>query len=63
MQYLTVKQVAERLQVCEETVRRWCRDNLLPCKKIGKDWRIPETAVSTPPPPTMTSANGTIVEV
>lgn len=30
MDYLTVSQTAERLQVCEKTVRRWCEAGVLP---------------------------------
>jgi excisionase family DNA binding protein len=35
-EWLTVAQVAERLQVHEETVRRWVRDGLLPVLDLGK---------------------------
>ncbi len=34
--WLTVAQVAERLQVHEETVRRWIRDDQMPVLDLGK---------------------------
>ena len=34
--WLTVAQVAERLQVHEETVRRWIRERQLPVLDLGK---------------------------
>jgi excisionase family DNA binding protein len=34
--WLTVAQVAERLQVHEETVRRWIRDDQIPVLNLGK---------------------------
>ena len=34
--WLTVAQVAERLQVHEETVRRWIRDGQMPVLDLGK---------------------------
>jgi excisionase family DNA binding protein len=43
---LTVKQVAERLQVHEETVRRWLRERRLRGVKLGSNragFRIPES--------------------
>jgi excisionase family DNA binding protein len=33
--WLTVAQVAERLQVSQETVRRWIRDGQLPVLELG----------------------------
>lgn len=43
-EWLTVQQVAERLQVHEETVRRWIRDGALPVLDLGKKagYRISE---------------------
>lgn len=40
--YLTVEQVAERLQVRRETVREWLRRGLLPGVRLGDrtGWRI-----------------------
>ncbi len=37
---LGVTEVAEYLGVGEVTVYRWCREERLPCLKIGKSWRI-----------------------
>jgi excisionase family DNA binding protein len=35
-EWLTVAQVAERLQLHEETIRRWIRDGRLPVLDLGK---------------------------
>src|SRR5215212_10654184 len=37
---LGVADVAGYLGVGEVTVYRWCREERLPCLKIGKSWRI-----------------------
>ena len=37
---LTVEQAAAYLQVHVETVRRHCRDQLIPAAKVGRGWRI-----------------------
>ena len=42
---LTVEQVAERLQVPENTVRKWFRNGVLPAIKIGRHWRMSEDAL------------------
>lgn len=42
---LRVAEVAEYLGVGEVTVYRWCREELLPCLKIGKSWRIRREAL------------------
>ena len=34
--WLTVAQVAERLQLHEETIRRWIRDGQIPVLDLGK---------------------------
>lgn len=39
-QYQTVKEVADRLQVGEATVRGWIKDGELRAIEIGKVWRI-----------------------
>jgi excisionase family DNA binding protein len=47
-QYLTTQEVAERLRVHEQTVRRWLKDGRLKGALIGgtrSGWRIPETEV------------------
>lgn len=38
--YQTVKEVADRLLVCESTVRHWIKDSDLRAIEIGKGWRI-----------------------
>ena len=46
--WLTVRQVAERLQVNEHVVRRWIRANELPAASLGSrklGYRISEDAV------------------
>ncbi len=35
MGWLTVAQIAERLQISQETVRRWIRDGQLPVLELG----------------------------
>jgi excisionase family DNA binding protein len=37
---IPVREVARRLSVCSETVRRQLRTGELPGKKIGRDWRV-----------------------
>ena len=39
-QYQTVREVAERLQVAEATVRHWIKVGQLRAIDIGKGWRI-----------------------
>ena len=39
---LTVRQVATKLVVCEETVARWLRSRKLKGYKFGRLWRIKE---------------------
>jgi excisionase family DNA binding protein len=46
--FLTVEQVAERLQVPQDTVRRWLRERRLIGARLGgrkSGWRIRETAL------------------
>jgi len=47
MEYMTVEQVAERLQVSPWTVRRWLRDGELEGSNLGDraGWRVPGGAV------------------
>lgn len=42
---LTVDQVADHLKVRARTVRDWIRRNELPAIKIGREWRIEQTAL------------------
>lgn len=44
---LTVDEAAVRLKVDVETVRRWLRSGQLRGLKLGRMWRIPESALST----------------
>jgi len=41
MEYLTVRQVAQRLQVHENTVLRWLQVGVLKAQRYGRLWRIP----------------------
>jgi len=46
---LTVPEVAERLRVTAETVRRWLRSGRLQGVALGSDragWRVPESEVA-----------------
>jgi excisionase family DNA binding protein len=42
---MTVAQAARVLQLCPESVKRLCRDGLLPAMKIGREWRISREAI------------------
>jgi excisionase family DNA binding protein len=42
---LSVEEVAEYLGVVPMTIYRWCREDRLPCLKIGKVWRIRREAL------------------
>jgi len=42
---LSVEEVAEYLGVGVVTIYRWCREDRLPCLKIGKFWRIRRKAL------------------
>src|SRR5215213_8750292 len=42
---LGVAEVAGYLGVGEVTIYRWCREERLPCLKIGKSWRIRREAL------------------
>ena len=43
---LGVEEVAEYLGVGQVTVYRWCREDSLPCLKIGRRWRIRRDALA-----------------
>ncbi len=43
--WLTPAQVAERLQVTERTIYAWLSAGALRGAKIGRIWRIPESAL------------------
>lgn len=40
---LKVKEVAERLNVSESTIKRWCNDGTLKASKFGRGYRIEES--------------------
>lgn len=42
---LEASEVAAYLGVGEVTIYRWCRENSLPCMKLGKSWRIRREAL------------------
>lgn len=42
MKLYTTEEVAEMLQMHNESIRRKCRLDELPCLKIGREWRIRE---------------------
>jgi len=46
--YLTVRQIADKYDADSGTVRKWCKLKGCRhgCKREGKEWRIPESAVS-----------------
>jgi excisionase family DNA binding protein len=44
-EYLTVTEVAVRLRVSEQTVRRWIGDGVLGAVRVGRVLRIPVTAL------------------
>ena len=43
--YFTVEEVAAKLKIDDVTVRRWLQDERLKGVKMGKSWRIPESAL------------------
>ena len=43
---LTVKQVAEYLKVSTQTIRRWIQADVLPCVRIGKEYRIKRNSLA-----------------
>jgi len=36
--YLSVAEVAKKIGVCQETIRRWCRAGKIDGFKLGRDW-------------------------
>ena len=42
---LSAEDVAELMGVKESTVCRWCREETLPCLKVGKHWRVRREAL------------------
>ncbi len=45
-QYLTIKQVAEQLQLSESTIRRYIKSGRLDAVRIGRNVRVPRQAVA-----------------
>lgn len=43
--FLSTEEVAERLQVDEQTIRRWIKFGKLEAFKPGREWRIPPAAL------------------
>ena len=37
---LTVREVATYLRVSRVTVWRWCRQDIIPASRVGRNWRI-----------------------
>lgn len=44
MQMLTIRDVAERLNMSAQGARNLCRSGELPCIEMGRVWRIEEAA-------------------
>jgi len=40
VEFLTVEQVATRLQYKPATIQGWLREGRLPGKKVGREWRV-----------------------
>lgn len=40
MEYLTMTEVAQKLGVSDETVRRWLNQGLIRAYQFGKQWRV-----------------------
>ena len=45
MKFYTVNEVAEMLSVHPETIRRNLKSGKLKGNKVGKDWRVEESAI------------------
>ena len=52
---LTVEQVAQRLQLHPETIRRQLNSGVLRGIKRGRTWRVPESALTEPAPKSATA--------
>ena len=44
---LTIPQVAELLQVCPKTIRRWIERGELVAHRLGRQWRIAQNDLET----------------
>lgn len=47
---LTIEETADYLRLSESTVRRMVRDGRIPARQIGRQWRIPMTALGAVDP-------------
>ncbi|MFR5832409.1 MAG: excisionase family DNA-binding protein [Acutalibacteraceae bacterium] len=45
MKYLSVTEYAERYKLGRATVRRWAHNGQIECKRVGRQFRIPENAL------------------
>lgn len=43
--FLLVQEVADYLRVSRNTVWRWCVSGKISAVKVGRNWRIPQTAL------------------
>ena len=55
---LTTAQIAERYQVSLVTAQRWCRQELFPRVREGRDWRILESDLTGFVPPKLGNPAG-----
>ncbi|NSW76059.1 MAG: helix-turn-helix domain-containing protein [Candidatus Atribacteria bacterium] len=44
-EFYTVEEVAQKLKVTEYVIRKWIREKKLKAVKIGRLWRVPESAL------------------
>ncbi len=45
--FYSIREIAEHLQVCDKTVRRWIESGDLVAHRIGRQWRIGATDLET----------------
>ena len=45
--HYTIKELTEQLKVCDDTIFKLIKDGKLTASKIGRDWRIPESAITS----------------
>ena len=41
IKFLTIKEVADALQVSERTIHRCIKNGTIPARRVGTQWRIP----------------------
>lgn len=44
--HYTIKEASETLKIAESTIRRYLREGRLKGRKIGRVWRLSETAIA-----------------